>query len=306
VRAERVAVGRLRAGDYVLTSLPTVGSTSSAELVITQVLVNLHAATPVTAEVLTLHTVGGSAISLTPTHAIEIDGVLRPASDARQGSTLTDAHGKSVRVAHITSRAPVGVVNPLTASGTLLASDAGAPVLASTHAIWATDPALMLARAAAAVGPRPLALSASLAQRWPDATQAYADAWLEPMLEGAAALLVHSWPAAAPAQGGAAAPSVSTLWAWLVVQVLATLADICFVTGLLAFELARHQALLVMCLAVAATASACVVRRQRLASHVSRRQRRSAVLWAGRRRFAGTAAAVTAAAVAARCSIAAH
>jgi len=114
--ARLVRMADLNAGDLVLSS-----SISASQIV-----ANQHQAVDTIAEMITLHTEGGS-LSLTPDHAIFIDGALAAAADAKEGSILSNGV-----VNHIT-KGKGAIINPVTASGTILAVDSGEPVLATTY-----------------------------------------------------------------------------------------------------------------------------------------------------------------------------
>ena len=129
--ASRVLLADLVAGDRVLTA------SQSGVLEATLVVVNQHARREglELSELLTIETSDGSAVSLTPEHALFADGKLVAASAVRVGSALRGASGAPVGVVSI-SQAEGAIVNPVTAAGTLLVSDEGAPVLAASHPIW--------------------------------------------------------------------------------------------------------------------------------------------------------------------------
>lgn len=143
--AERVLMAELIAGDRVLTS------TATGSLTVTRVLINQHAkehdATP--SRLLTLHTSSATIISLTPDHALYIDGVLAAAADAKVGSRLTSARGDVVVVTRVDHQIGA-VINPTTVAATILASDGGTPILAASHPIWIA-PLLIASPAAAAL-----------------------------------------------------------------------------------------------------------------------------------------------------------
>ena len=126
--ARLVLMADLAVGDRVLTA------TTDGALAATRVLVNQHARSERTATMLVLRTADGTALSLTPNHALYINGKLAAARDAVEGSTLTSADGIPIVIQHI-SKAERVIINPTTAAGTLLASDEGAPVLAASHPI---------------------------------------------------------------------------------------------------------------------------------------------------------------------------
>lgn len=124
--AKLVLMKELTAGDRVLTI-------TEGLLAITRVVVNQHAHSDKSAPMLTLHTSQG-AVSMTPDHAVFVDGALVAASEAKAGSVLTTAEGE-VAVTRVT-KSEAGIINPVTATGTILGSDASAPILAASHPIW--------------------------------------------------------------------------------------------------------------------------------------------------------------------------
>ena len=85
---------------------------------------------------LTLRMSNGASLSLTPEHGLFVDGALVAAAAAKVGSSLMGGDGTIVTVEHVTEDEAVLVINPVTASGTILASDTGAPVLAASHPMW--------------------------------------------------------------------------------------------------------------------------------------------------------------------------
>jgi len=127
--AELVLMAALRVDDLVLTSTP------QGTLAATRVLVNQHASEEMVANVLKLTTAQGTSISLTPDHAIIVDGMLVAAAEAIVGAVLTSSDGTSMTIGRIESGA-APVINPVTESGTILASDVGEPVLAASHPYW--------------------------------------------------------------------------------------------------------------------------------------------------------------------------
>merc|ERR1719230_1226956 len=122
--AERVPMGALVAGDAVLAD--------GAGL--TRVVVNQHAGVKAAAPMLTLHFEGGS-LSLTADHVLLLDGALSPARLAAVGSVLS-----SGRKVSAVTHGSQGVVNPITAAGTILAAGpSGEPVVAATANEWLAD-----------------------------------------------------------------------------------------------------------------------------------------------------------------------
>jgi len=125
----RVLMAELLVGDRVLTA------SGGAQLMATHILVNQHTQADRSSTMLSLHTSDGSSLSLTPDHALFVDGKLAAARDAAVGSLLMSASGTPAVVERVATRR-AAIINPVTASGTLLASDSGSPVLAASHPIW--------------------------------------------------------------------------------------------------------------------------------------------------------------------------
>lgn len=77
---------------------------------------------------------GAAVLTTTPEHGIVLDGRFLAASEAVVGHHLTGADGEKLTVTKV-SHSSGGIINPITASGTLLVADVegGAPVLAATH-----------------------------------------------------------------------------------------------------------------------------------------------------------------------------
>ena len=103
----------------------------------TDVIVNQHVNAPSTmSTLLTVTTEDGSSVTLTPDHALFVDGKLAAASDVKVGLSLTSAQGEPVRVNAI-HWATGAVINPVTGAGTILAAEGdGLPLLAASHPIW--------------------------------------------------------------------------------------------------------------------------------------------------------------------------
>lgn len=140
--AQRVLMADLKVGDRVLTA-------DTQGLAITRVVANQHLKSDLASEILTFHTASGS-VSLTPDHALFVDGALAPAADAKAGSALMGADGASVIVQRITKGRGT-VINPVTIAGTILASEQGAPVLAASNPMWIAGVVLASPTARAAV-----------------------------------------------------------------------------------------------------------------------------------------------------------
>jgi len=170
--AERVEVAQLAAGDWVLGASAVDGALRAE-----RVLVNQHRAAPLAATLLELHHAAGS-LALTADHLVRAKSAFVPASHVAVGDELELAGGAKAAVERIELRAGA-VVNPVTASGTILVGGArGAAVLASTYSSWMA--ALMHA-------PSPLRfpLFSHVSHLFPAATQAYYDRVVEAVLEPA-------------------------------------------------------------------------------------------------------------------------
>lgn len=128
--AKLVLMADLTAGDVVLTT------SASGALATTRIIANQHKWVDDRSPMLTIQTTDGSVISMTHDHALFVDGELAAASDVAAGSVLTTAHGGRTTVATVRSAVDAPVINPVTAEGSLLASDQGAPILAASHPMW--------------------------------------------------------------------------------------------------------------------------------------------------------------------------
>ena len=131
--AEAVLMASLEVGDAVLTVAADGG------LEVTRIVVNQHQHDDDEAELLVLHLSSGAELVLTPTHAIFADGALVAASEATVGAVLecrAEVGAAAKVVVERVEKTRGAVINPVTAAGTLLASDRGPPVLAASHPIW--------------------------------------------------------------------------------------------------------------------------------------------------------------------------
>ena len=166
--AALVSMSELVAGDLVLTEKGGAPS-------IDRVVVNQHheASSTGSATLLTLVHAAG-ALTLTPNHVVWLDGGFHPARAAAVGSTLSNGLTVTAVTTHVG-----GIVNPIVAGGTILASDkaGGGPVLAATADEWT---AAVLLSAYPRYSP-----SCALAAAFPAAAQAYYDALLEPLFNAA-------------------------------------------------------------------------------------------------------------------------
>jgi len=170
--ASRVLMTELRAGDHVLTVDP-----ASGEPVATRIVVNQHIKpSNVVSEVLTVHHADGS-IAVTPDHVVSVDGEFASANTIAPGSTLAmptaEGHLRRVAVEAVT-KSTGGIINPLTASGTILAATDGAAVLASAYPDWIASFMLDLN-----YYPLPYSLSSTISYVLPGITQEFYDAKVE-------------------------------------------------------------------------------------------------------------------------------
>ena len=117
-----------------------------------------------------------------------LDGSFAPARSAAVGSVLSNGLAVTAITAHVG-----GIINPIVAGGTILASDikaGGGPVLAATADEWTAD---VLLSAYPKCSP-----SCALAAAFPAAAQAYYDDLLEPFFNAVVPTL-RSLKVAAPA-----------------------------------------------------------------------------------------------------------
>jgi hypothetical protein len=165
--AELVLMKNLAAGDVVLAA------DASGVLSLERVIVNQHKANPLASALLELRHSAG-VLALTPDHVLLVDGAFGPARDATPGSTLKLADGTKIVVERVT-KGHGAVINPLTASGTIVAGG----VIASSHPEWTF----------AWAGKVPFPLFYGLAAAFPTTTQGYYDAVLEPLFDALGANL---------------------------------------------------------------------------------------------------------------------
>jgi len=231
--AALVSMSELVAGDLVLTEKGGAPS-------IDRVVVNQHREAsldfPASATLLTLVHAAG-ALTLTPNHVVWLDGGFHPARAAAVGSTLSNGLTVTAITKHVG-----GIVNPIVAGGTILASDkaGGGPVLAATADECMVD---VLLSAYPKYSP-----SCALAAAFPAAAQAYYDDALEPLFNAAVPTLATLKAAApAPLVGLALVAGDAALAAGLGAYVLgckgvATLAAVAAAAAALAFVAARRTA----------------------------------------------------------------
>jgi len=153
-----VPMASLKSGDLVMDGPNSVA----------RVIVNQHREAIVKSSLLELTHANGE-LSLTPDHVLEVDGKFVPARLASTGSKLGESE-----VSRVTAKAG-DVINPLTTSGKILTQGG---VLASTYPEWIAE--YMLSSHLV-----PLPLSLSLSYLFPETTQAYYDALIEPLVTAA-------------------------------------------------------------------------------------------------------------------------
>jgi len=138
--AALVSMATLSSGDWVLT----IDETGAPRA--TRVLANQHREARREARLVSLQLRGGkSAVEMTPDHVLmvrEADGDAQYAAAryVRAGSLLLGVDGAEVRVERVQSSTG-RIINPVTASGTILVAADGAPtaVLAATHPEWISE-----------------------------------------------------------------------------------------------------------------------------------------------------------------------
>jgi len=167
----------LRSGDIVLD-----GPSST-----TRVIVNQHREATFKSALVEIEHANGK-LALTPDHVLAVDGAFVPARNAAPGSKLGESE-----VSRVASTAGE-VINPLTASGKILTQGG---VVASTYPEWIAEYML-----SSAIAPLPLSLSNLASYLFPETTQKYYDALIEPFVTAAhpkhlkAALPAALYPAA--------------------------------------------------------------------------------------------------------------
>jgi len=148
-------MSELRAGDLVLDSKNSV----------TRVVVNQHVHSDSISHILYIQHEGGH-LSITPDHMLFVDGDLRPARTVTNGASLSGCK------VHPVTSGRSGIINPITASGLILAaSTSGQPILAATGNEWLAD--VMLSSYPQHT------LSYTLASAFPASVQRFYDAVLE-------------------------------------------------------------------------------------------------------------------------------
>lgn len=126
--AERVRLATLSSGDLVVTLDAATSEPSFERVLLTQ-----HKRSSAWTTLMRIEA-ERAVLTVTPDHAIWIDGALVAAREAAPGRLLTGARGEKLAITRV-EQVQGGIINPITASGTLLVGDVdgGEPVLASTH-----------------------------------------------------------------------------------------------------------------------------------------------------------------------------
>jgi hypothetical protein len=152
-----IPMASLKAGDLVMDGPNSVA----------RVIVNQHREATFKSSLLEITHANGE-LSLTPDHVLEVDGEFVPARLASAGSKLGESE-----VSRVTTKAGE-VINPLTTSGKILTQGG---VLASTYPEWVAEYML-----SSYLVPLPLSLSNVISYLFPELTQGYYDALIEPLV----------------------------------------------------------------------------------------------------------------------------
>ena len=152
-----IPMASLRSGDIVLD-----GPSST-----TRILVNQHLEATFKSCLIEIEHMNGK-LALTPDHVLAINGKFVAARNVAPGSKLGESEVSRV----ISTRGEV--INPLTASGKILTQGG---VLASTYPEWIAEYML-----SSALVPLPLSLSNLISYLFPETTQKYYDALVEPLV----------------------------------------------------------------------------------------------------------------------------
>jgi len=147
----------LRSGDIIQD-----GASST-----TRVIVNQHRKTTFKSALVEIEHANGK-LALTPDHVLSVNGEFVPARNVAPGSKLGESE-----VSCVVSKWGE-VINPLTASGKILTQGG---VLASTYPEWIAEYML-----SSALVPLPISLSNLASYLFPETTQAYYDAVIEPLV----------------------------------------------------------------------------------------------------------------------------
>jgi len=158
----------LSAGDVVLGA-----SAENHGLSLERVVINQHKNSKSINKLILLEHANGS-LMLTPDHVLLIDGVFSPAYTAMPGSMLSLAGGSLASVKRVAYSWGT-IINPVTASGTILATAHGEPIVALTHPEWSAG--FMMKN------PGYPLLFHIIAYEFPEITQSYYENVLEPLFD---------------------------------------------------------------------------------------------------------------------------
>jgi len=176
-QASLVLMTSLSAGDEVLAY-------GGGRLSLDRVVVNQHKAGRASSPMLQItHTAG--SLNLTPEHVLFVDGAFAAARTVLPGSSVTLATGEAATVLRVVAAPRATIINPMTASGTILAVADGEPIVAATHPEWISE--YMLSGSA----PLRLPLFHLLSYAAPDKLQAYYDAVVEPVFSAVVSPHAH-------------------------------------------------------------------------------------------------------------------
>ena len=97
----------------------------------TVVVANQHKAVDTIAEMLTFVAADGTSVSMTPDHALFVDGALVAAADAKVGAALMTAKGEMIDIKRIV-KGEAAIINTVTSDGTIFADG----LLAASNPFW--------------------------------------------------------------------------------------------------------------------------------------------------------------------------
>ena len=97
----------------------------------TTVIAVQHKSIDTVAEMLTISTTSGTSVSMTPDHALYVDGALVRAADATVGALIIESNGELTPIKRIT-KSKATIINAVTASGTIIANN----VVTASNPFW--------------------------------------------------------------------------------------------------------------------------------------------------------------------------
>lgn len=97
----------------------------------TTVIAVQHKSIDTVAEMLTISTTSGTSVSMTPDHALYVDGALVRAADATVGALIIESNGELTPIKRIT-KSKATIINAVTASGTIIADH----VVVASNPFW--------------------------------------------------------------------------------------------------------------------------------------------------------------------------